>query len=247
MKIVEYGKENSETILLLHGGGLSWWNYRKQAELLGGRFHVVIPILDGHAGSDTDFISIEENAKRILSFIRQQFGGSVLLIGGLSLGAQILAEILSAQTNICRYAIMESASVIPSEITNALIGPAFSISYGLMHKKWFAKMQFRYLGIRDDLFDDYYRDTREISKQNMISFLKANTNYKPKQSLRNNRARICIVAGSKEQKQVQKSAKLLHEMCPDSSLEWKEDMYHGEYSLNHPELYVDELLKMLAL
>lgn len=27
MIIKEYGIKNKETIILLHGGGLSWWNY----------------------------------------------------------------------------------------------------------------------------------------------------------------------------------------------------------------------------
>ena len=34
MKCFEYGKDHPQTILLLHGGGLSWWNYREAAELL---------------------------------------------------------------------------------------------------------------------------------------------------------------------------------------------------------------------
>lgn len=71
--------------MLLHGGGLSWWNYRVQAELLSDRCHVVLPILDGHAGSDNDFVSIEENASRIISFIDREYCGSVLLIGGKGL------------------------------------------------------------------------------------------------------------------------------------------------------------------
>ena len=90
MKIVEYGKQNQEVILLLHGGGLSWWNYRSEAELLSDRYHVVLPILDGHADSDEDFEGIEENAARMISHIDREYGGSVLFIGGLSLGAQIL-------------------------------------------------------------------------------------------------------------------------------------------------------------
>ena len=32
MNYVEYGKENSNVIILLHGGGLSWWNYKEVAE-----------------------------------------------------------------------------------------------------------------------------------------------------------------------------------------------------------------------
>ena len=58
MKTVEIGKQNNDVIMLLHGGGLSWWNYKDEAELLKNRYHVVLPILDGHAGSDNDFISV---------------------------------------------------------------------------------------------------------------------------------------------------------------------------------------------
>ena len=37
MRVVAYGKDNTDIIVLLHGGGLSWWNYRKEAELLQQR------------------------------------------------------------------------------------------------------------------------------------------------------------------------------------------------------------------
>ncbi len=245
MKIVEYGKQNKDIIMLLHGGGLSWWNYRAEVELLGDRYHVVFPILDGHADSDNDFISIEENASRIISFIDSEYGGSVLLIGGLSLGAQVLTEMLSQRGDICRYAIIESASVIPSKITNALIRPTFASSYSLIQKKWFAKKQFQYLRIREDLFEDYYRDTSKISKSNMIAFLKANTEYKLKPGIQNSRAQVRIIVGEKEQKKMIRSAELLHEMLPESRLEIKDGLYHGEYSINHPELYVKELLEMI--
>ena len=57
MNLIEYGKQNSDVIMLLHGGGLSWWNYRAEAELLADRYHVVLPILDGHAESGADFVS----------------------------------------------------------------------------------------------------------------------------------------------------------------------------------------------
>ena len=49
MKYQEYGPKQKDVILLLHGGGLSWWNYRAVAELLQEEYHVILPILDGHA------------------------------------------------------------------------------------------------------------------------------------------------------------------------------------------------------
>ena len=75
MQLVEYGADRRDTILLLHGGGLSWWNYREAAELLRRDCHVVLPILDGHGGSDRPFRSIEENAEEILSYIEEKLGG----------------------------------------------------------------------------------------------------------------------------------------------------------------------------
>ena len=48
MNFKEYGNKNKDTIMLLHGGGLSWWNYREEAERLQKSYHIIIPILDGH-------------------------------------------------------------------------------------------------------------------------------------------------------------------------------------------------------
>ena len=128
-------------------------------------------------------------------------------------------------------------------MTCALISPAFSLSYGLIQKKWFSKLQFQYLRIRKDLFDDYYRDTSKISKDSMIAFLKANTVYGVKPDLGRCRTQLRIVVGEKEKKPLLRSAVMLHKLLPDSVLEIKNHMRHGEYSLNHPEEYVKDLLK----
>ena len=69
MNYVEYGKENSDVIILLHGGGLSWWNYKEVAERLQTDYHVVLPILDGHSGCDKLFTTIENNALDIIEFV----------------------------------------------------------------------------------------------------------------------------------------------------------------------------------
>ena len=145
MHYVEFGKENNSIILLLHGGGLSWWNYEDVAKSLQKDYHVILPILDGHAKSEKPFTSIEDNADEIINFIDAHSGGSVFLIGGLSLGGQILLEILSQRNDICKYAIIESALVIPSKLTCSMIKPAFGSCYGLIQYKWFSKLQFKSL------------------------------------------------------------------------------------------------------
>lgn len=245
MKVVEVGQENQEVIVLLHGGGLSWWQYQAQMDLLCENYHVVLPILDGHAGSDADFTSIEDNAKRLLDYIDKTYGGSVFLIAGLSLGGQILLEMLALRKDICQYAIVESAAIIPDKLTAGLVAPLFSMSFPLIKKKWFAKMQFRFLGIRADLFEHYYEDTVKLSKQNLIAFTKASSLYQVKKNLKNSLARVRIIVGEKETKKMHASARYLHDLLPDSRLEIKAGLAHGQYAINQPDLYVKELFESL--
>ena len=245
MKYIEYGDANKDAIILLHGGGFSWWNYREIAETLSSDYHIILPILDGHAESNDDFSTIEDNAARIISFIDEHLGGSVLLIGGLSLGGQILLEILSQRKNICRYALVESALVIPSKFTYSMIKPAFGSCYGLIKHKWFAKLQFRSYRIKQELFEDYFRDTCGISKQNMISFLQANSLYSVKESLKESCSKVSIFVGEKENNAMQKSASIIHNALPGSSLQVLPKMYHGEFSMNHANDYANTVRHMI--
>ena len=245
MRFVEYGNQNPETVILLHGGGLSWWNYQDVAQLLSDRFHVVLPILDGHADSDAPFTSIEENAARIIAHIDEHLGGKVLAVGGLSLGGQIAVEMLAQRPGICNAALIESALAKPMKLTHALVGPTFGISYGLIKQKWFAKMQAAYLGIPKKLFNDYFRDTCKISKEDMIAFLKSNSAYSIKPALRDAQAKVHIVFGSKEQASIRTSGKQLNRTILGSTMEVLPGYRHGDLSLNHPQAYAQKLLTMI--
>ena len=238
MTVVKFGKQNKDSVLLLHGGGLSWWNYQEVAKLLKEDYHVILPVLDGHADSDVAFTSIEDNAARLISYIDTHFGGQVAVLGGLSLGGQIALEMLSQRPDICQFALIESAQVKPSKLTAALIAPTFGMSYGLIKQRWFAKMQAAYLGIPKALFEDYYRDTYAITKADMIAFLQANCAYKIKTGLAETTAKVKVVVGAKEQKSILDSAKLIHRTIPGSQLEILPGLRHGDLSINHPERYV---------
>ena len=238
MTVVEFGQQNKETILLLHGGGLSWWNYREAAKLLEEDYHVLLPVLDGHAGSDAPFSTIENNASRLISYIDAHFGGQITVLCGLSLCGQIALEMMSQRPDICRFALIESALVKPMRLTGALIAPSFGISYGLIKQRWFSKLQAAYLGIPRELFEDYYRDTCAITKDDMIAFLKANCAYEMNPDLRKTSAAVCVVAGAREQRNILDSAKLLNRMIPGSKIEILPGLRHGDLSINNPAQYV---------
>ena len=237
MNVIVYGKQNTDTILLLHGGGLSWWNYREVAELLEQDYRVILPVLNGHGGSDAPFTTIEDNAAGLISYIDAHFGGQVTAIGGLSLGGQIALEMLAQRPDICRFALIESALVKPMKLTHGLIAPAFGMSYGLIRQRWFSRLQAAYLGIPKALFEDYFRDTCAIPKADMIAFLKANSIYSIKPGLSETTAKVKIVAGSREQKSIRDSVVLLNQAIPGSTAEILPGLRHGDLSLNKPTRY----------
>ena len=181
----------------------------------------------------------------IIEFVNSKLGGSVLMMGGLSLGGQILLEILSQRKDICKYAIVESVLVIPSKFTYSMIKPAFGSCYGLIKYKWFSKLQFKSLRIKSNLFDEYYKDTCAIRKSDMIAFLQENSVYSLKDGIGECEATVQIYVGEKEKQSMKKSAKIIHEKLQDSFIQVLPNMNHGEFSINHADDYVRKLLEIV--
>ncbi len=82
--------------------------------------------------------------------------------------------------------------------TYALIKPTVSICYPLLKKHWFAQAQFKSLHIKKSFLDDYYRDSIAITKENMIAFLKANSDYKLKEGIKETDVKVLVLVESKE-------------------------------------------------
>lgn len=247
MKIIQYGNADNPAIMMLHGGGLSWWNYRKEAELLSAKYYVLLPVIEGHAQNEDAFVSIENSARKLIQYTEEKLQGKIKLLCGLSLGAQIAVEMIAQNNDICDYAVIESVSLIPSRLVDSLIRPTVSMSFGLIQKKWFSKLQFQSLHMNQDLYEDYYKDTCQITKENMIAFLQANTRYKLNEKIKTTKAVIRVIVGGKEQSKMLRSAELLCKNLVSGTLEIKKGLYHGEYSLNQPETYVKDVLDFISI
>lgn len=246
MNIVEFGCDHPDVIVLLHGGGLSWWQYEESAALLAERFHVVLPLLDGHAGSDAPFTTMADCAQHVIDHIDAAYGGRVTLLGGTSLGGQAAAEILSRRDDICDFAVLESTLVIPMSVTAACIRPAYALCYPLIKKRWFAQLQFLSMGLPPDQFEAYFRDSACISKADMTAFLAANASFPLPAGLADCRAKTLILAGRCELPVMKRSARRLAAVIPNAQLDILPGYAHGEASIRHPQQFADSLLHLIG-
>lgn len=239
MKFKDFGNSSLPVIILLHGGGLSWWSLENIIEDLKKDFYVVTPIIDGHGeASDSTFISIEDSAKKLIKYIDDKYNGKVYALGGLSIGAQIALEVLSKREDIAKYAFIESGLVYPIKGTKTLTVPMVKMSYPLISKRWFSRFQAKSLFVPENMFERYYEDSNKISKDSLVNISLSNGNFKLKDSIKNTRAKVLIIVGSKELKIMKKSALKIHEMINESTLYTAPDMGHGEISLKFYKNYI---------
>ena len=106
-------------------------------------------------------------------------------------------------------------------------------------------MQFQSLHIKPELFEDYYRDTCRIRKQDMIAFMKANTSYALKPSFRDTAAKVHVFAGEKETGEILRSAEAICRAHPSCSLHRLPELRHGEFSINHPDRYAEAVRQIV--
>lgn len=239
MKFKEFGDIKNPTILWLHGGGLSWWSLTQFIDAFKDHYHVVTPIIDGHGEDwESTFVSIEASAAKVLAYIDAYCEGKVYAVGGLSLGAQIVVEMLSQRAEIANYAIVESALVHPLKGAGLLAAPMVSLTYGLIKQRWFAQLQAKALFLPSELFEVYYADSSKMSKESLINITISNGSYTLKRSLSETTARVFVLVGEKELKMMTKSALTLSTSMPRCKLEVLINMGHGELGMTDPKAYI---------
>ena len=79
MKYFEFGKENEELMVLLHGGGTSYLGVLPTAKKIAEKYHVILLAYDGFNPSEpeTEFRSVAWEARELEDYILQNYGGRV--------------------------------------------------------------------------------------------------------------------------------------------------------------------------
>jgi pimeloyl-ACP methyl ester carboxylesterase len=225
---------------------LSWWSCRDVVRGLQGRYFVVTPILDGHGEDcDTEFVSIEDSAQKLIRRIDERYGGRIFALCGLSLGAQITAEALAQRSDLAEYAVIESALVFPLGFAR-LSESAINLTYGLIKKRWFAKLQAKSLALPEELFEEYFEDSKKITLPSLLNVTRSNAAYTAKPTLRKTTAKVLVAAGLEEPSVMRKSAELLHEALPGSQLYLLPGLRHGELSVGHGGDYAELLIRFFS-
>lgn len=238
MEYREYGEKYSPTIVLIHGETLGPWSYHEVASLLSQDYHVIVPTLKGHGVSLENFVSIEDSSLEIENFIQKYYEGHIYAMAGFSVGGQIVLNILSHHERICEFAIIESIDILEASGMISFMQPLLNVNYTLLKQKWFAKIQSDSMHVPKHLFDYYYRDVSNISKETLTQIIKESYRFTMPYGLKKCRSHTLILFGEKESHAIKKSSRLISQKLSYSQLYQLKKMGHGEFFMTHPKHYI---------
>ena len=111
--VQEAGPASALPIVFLHGGGGAGWMWQPVVDQLSD-YHCLVPDLPEHGKSlGIKPFSIRDSSKRIADLIRSRVPAQKAHLVGLSLGAQVLVELLSYAPEVIDHAIISSANLRP--------------------------------------------------------------------------------------------------------------------------------------
>lgn len=243
MRFHEFGYKNFPHILLIHGGGNSWWNYLRQARILSDKFHVILPTLDGHGEEyQRDYISTENSAQQIMDYIKNNCNGKLFAIGGVSLGGQIAIELLSLDSDIAQKAIIDGSICIPQPNLSRISTIVVKIFGKLMFSKSASKIQlslmkkiYPNMAYPKEIENYYMEDMPRLPMKTLVKMYKTYMGkYRLKESITESKAQVLYIYGEKEMRCVKESAKLFQKMHPDCILYEAKGYNHGYLSAYLP-------------
>lgn len=245
MNYHEFGNSNNPRIMLIHGGGNAWWNYLRQAECLAEHYHVILPTLDGHGEAfETPYQSTEACADKLLKYIEENCGGHLFALGGVSLGGQIVIELLSRKADITQKAIIDGSLCYPNPTMAHLCIATVKLCGGLIFSekacRWqiamMPKMLPKKMLFPQEIQTHYMRDMPRTPQDTLISIYRTYmSEYTLKESLKETQAQVMYWYGSKEMKAVKKSAKLFQSFVRTCEIYEAEKYGHGYLAIYLPD------------
>ena len=108
MKINEFGKENKETLLLIHPSVVKWDYFENVIPLLEKNYHLLVPALPGYDFEDnSDFTSVEQIALELNTWLKKEGYTELSAVYGCSMGGSIALMVTLGQMIKIKHCIMD--------------------------------------------------------------------------------------------------------------------------------------------
>lgn len=249
MNIHEFGKGNSETIVLIHPSVVRWDYYEYVVPLLEQCYHVVVPALPGYdLDEDSDFTSVEQIAAELGDWLKINGCASVHAVYGCSMGGSIALMLAVGQAVQIDHCVMDGG-ITPYQLP------------------WIAT---RFIAVRDYLMmmigrtggikllekafstDEYSEDDlkyvadvlKHCSRRTLWRTFESCNNYKMPKPIPTVPAKLHYWYADKEEKERAWDIEYMKRHFAGTEFKVLEDIGHGGMAALRPQLLADMLEKL---
>jgi pimeloyl-ACP methyl ester carboxylesterase len=235
----ETGRNNDETLVFLHGIGIAGWMWEKQVESFDD-YHCIVVDLPGHGKSfEAESLTVKDASKMIINIIHDNALGKKAHLVGISMGAQVVIQILSTAPEVVDHAFISGTlvrTIPPTESFLKLLNHLIEIYTPVKNNPLYINSYMRSYNIPKNLFNKFKESTYIIRKDSLDKIIRENMLFKMPNGLENVDVPVLIMTGEKDYRIVNESAKKLVNILPNSKRAYALKVGHM-WNMENPELF----------
>ena len=238
-----FGKDGCPTLMLIPGLGVSYEIFLPLISMLEDRFHIIAVQIDGFTlGQNTEFTSIDDQARQVNEYIKENLEGCLDIAYGLSLGGKILSRMLERNEVVIRHTVMDAAPLLP--LPRWLVGP---LKYLQCANVWTC---YHWTGFWRWIFHSHYFDVLLDECRKIYPFgsnravLNGYTSVYTTKLESISGSDIHYWYGTKEAFVAKPQVKHLTALHPDTTVVVFKGMNHGQLLIDKPEEVANRITRM---
>lgn len=251
MQIKEFGKENSEIILMFHPNCVWWEVFNFVIPVLSEQYHLVIPAMPGHDPEipQSDYTSVEQIAAETEDWLLERGYSCIECLYGCSMGGAVAARVIADNRLQFKHIVID-AGMTPYQLPKPI---AFFIAI----RDWIVLETGKHCSIkilRGMFSPDKYSDEDIQYMKKVLASLSSRTiwrsfyscnNYLMPQTIPQPECPMQYWYGDEEKKERKADIAYIKNAFPQIVLIENPGMGHGEFFTLHPKEFCRQLIAFI--
>lgn len=228
----------TETIVFLHGLGVSSWMWDEQVAALQNDYHCLTIDLPGNGESyHGEWISFADTVGQLATIIREQAHGGKAHIVGLSLGGYTALYLLQRHPEVVKSLIVSGVTARPFTKQWFWRG-VFKVLPVISRRDFVIKQTAKMIQLPPEAAELFARDTKRLSSLTYKRVYAEILNFSLAPELAHREQRLLAVAGDKEVKSIREQLSEFSRGLPHAVTAVVPNAHHG-WNGEHPQLFSD--------
>lgn len=238
LNTISYGDSQKETIVFMHGLGVSSWMWTQQVEALQSEFHCLTIDLPGNGESyQIPWDSIADTAAQVAGIIRERASGGRAHLVGLSLGGYTALAILRDHPDVVKSVLVSGVS--PRPLANPGLNRLLvRLAAPLNHVDFFVDLTARAMRLPNDARMAMRRDSKRLSIDTLMRTYDEVLKHQLAPELGQRTQPVLAVAGEAEVKAILNNLTDFPRVIPNARA-YRVPKAHHAWNAEHPQLFTD--------